>query len=228
MTLKKNGLNDSDKIVVTMALWITAVTLFITALTLPMLPGEVMTFYRGVGEAMSPDKYSKYNNLFLVLITLIPMVIIVIAAVLKKHNRLQNNFMSVMLFSVMLSLSISSLIIYGISKQFGASGSTKGANIHGIVVLIASFVLSVSAAVFPAIYRRPGAEYKPTRLKSVLDEHWAVGAFGYLAAAMAASFIPGFYAYIPFAAGSIAYVIFVAVYKRGAAPVRTEKSEKNI
>lgn len=46
MTLKKNGLNDSDKILVTVALWLSMATLFMTALTLPMLPPNVMIFYR--------------------------------------------------------------------------------------------------------------------------------------------------------------------------------------
>lgn len=226
MTLKKNGLNDSDKIVVTIALWITAITLFITALTLPMLPSEVMIFYRAEALDM-PEKYSKYNNLYLVLIALVPMVIIVISAVLKKNNRLQNNFMSVMLFSVMLSISISCIVVYGISQQFGASGGVKDVNIHGIIVLTLSFILSQFFSLFPALYHRPDIEHKSTRLKTVLDKHWAIGAFGFLAVAMAACFVPAYYAYIPFAVGLVAYTVFVATVKAGAGE-KTEKKTKAV
>lgn len=219
MTLKKNGLNDSDKILVTIALWISVVTLFITALTLPMLPGDVMIFYRTADGTM-PEKYSKYNNLLLVLIALVPTVIIAISAELKRRNRLQNSFVSVMLFSVMLSLSIGCIIIYGIAQQFGASGGIRSVNIHAIVVIVVSFAVSFFSAAFPVIKHRPGRLVKLDtdvtfieRVSTVADKHWSVGAYGFLAVAVASSFVPAYYAYIPFIVGVIAFLIFLFTCK---------------
>ena len=80
MIQKKNGLNDSDKILVTVALWISAITLFATALSLPMLPDKVTIFYRPSEMVTAGEYYSKYNNLFIILISVIPAIIIFISA----------------------------------------------------------------------------------------------------------------------------------------------------
>ncbi len=219
MTLKKNGLNDSDKILVTVALWLSMATLFMTALTLPMLPPNVMIFYRTADGTM-PESYSKYNNLFLILVTLIPTVIIFIAAGLKRHNRLQNNFMSVMLFSIMLALSIGAVIVYGIVQQFNASSAAVGANIHGIVAIIAAFVLSLVSAVYPsfnhrikAIERAPKRTGLRARVAENNDRFWSVGGYGYLIVAIVCSFLPHAFAYIPVAVAIVAHVIFMCTFR---------------
>lgn len=232
MTLKKNGLNDSDKIVVTVALWISAVTLFMTALTLPMLPHQVMLFNLNADGNM-PETLSKYNNLFLILVTLIPMIIMLIAATLKRHNLLQNNFMSVMLFSIMLSLSISSVIMYGIFQQFGSNASVDRLNVHGVVSIVIACVLSVLSSIFPTINHRPRAiERSATRkgtsarLIENADKFWSVGAYGFLLLAIGGSFVPGAYAYIPVAVGIVAYVIFLLAKPHSSAQLQqTTQSE---
>ena len=106
MNQRKNGLNDSDKIFVTIALWIACIALFATSLTLPMLPDKVTIFYQPLASSVTDNGgefYSKYNNLLLILTSLIPASIVLVTAFLKRRNRLQNNFMSIVLFSIMLS-----------------------------------------------------------------------------------------------------------------------------
>ena len=150
MTGKKNGLNDFDKIFVTVALWISAVTVFVTALTLPMLPDELHIFYRPA-DNLQVDSYSKYNNLFLIFASLMPAAIVIIASILKKRNRLNNNFFSIVLFSIALSACISSIVIYGIYMQFDASFSVNDAEVNCMVCMFATFVLSMLSALLPLI-----------------------------------------------------------------------------
>lgn len=217
MTLKKNGLNDSDKIVVTVALWISAVTLFITALTLSMLPHHIMIFNL-TGDDTTLEPLSKYNNLFLILVALIPMIIMLVAAALKRHNLLQNNFMSVMLFSIMLSISVSSVVVYGIFQQFHSSSAIDIVNVHGIVNIAIAFVLSLFCSVFPTINHRPKAIEKSAtrkglcaRLVENADKFWSVGAYGFLALAVCSAFIPGAFSYIPVSFGIVAEIVFLLV-----------------
>ncbi len=90
-----------------------ALALFATALSLPMLPDLVSIFYLPK-EGAAGDTFSKYNNLLLILASVIPALIIIISSTLKQRNKLQNNFLSIMLFSIMLSLCMGSVMIYGI------------------------------------------------------------------------------------------------------------------
>ena len=219
---KKNGLNDSDKILVTITLWICAATLFVTALTLPMLPSQVTIFYRPIDE-QSIESYSKFNNLFLILITLIPTAIVIIIAALKQRNRLQNNFISLMLFDIMLALSMSSVIIYGISQQFDSNSSVKAVNIHGIIAIAVAFVLSFIASAAPlTVHHRKKAESNGarssflTRLGTFFDKCWFAGAYGYLAVAIACAFSPDYFAYVQLAVGVVAYTICALVWKPAA------------
>lgn len=213
--IRKNGLNDSDKIFVTVALWISMITLFATALSLPMLPDMITIFYKPLegGE----DYFSKYNNLLLVIMSIIPASIVLLTASLKKRNRLQNNFMSIVLFSIMLSVCISSIMIYGLLKQFDASSSVRYVNIHAVIVLFALFVLSMLCALVPTLLHAPGMGKAPhpvlsTRFVANAGTLWNYGAYGYLACAIAASFIPHAYCYIALGVGVIAHCVLLIVY----------------
>ena len=227
---KKDGLNDSDKILVTIALWICAATMFVTALTLPMLPSQVTIFYRPLDTVTADESYSKFNNLFLILITLIPTAIALIIAALKQRNRLQNNFISLMLFDIMLAISMSSVIIYGISQQFDSSSSVKDVNLHGIIAIAVAFVFSVVSSTAPlTVHRRKNSANNKThsafmaRIGIFVDKYWAVGAYGYLVAAIFCAFVPDYFAYIPLAAGVVAYAVCVLVYKPSVKAVGAEK-----
>lgn len=212
---KKNGLNDSDKVFVAIALWIASIVIFATALTLPMLPNKVTTFYRPA-ESNLPDYYSKYNNLLLILMSLIPAVIILVTAFFKRRNRLQNNFISVMLFSIMLSLLISSVIIFGITEQFDSSSSVKYFNFHALATTVLLFVLSVLCAFAPMIAHgrrfadrlKNGNGYRWSVMRAVV-KYWNVGAYGFLLTAILCVFTPEAFCYIPMIACIAAYIVFV-------------------
>ena len=109
MKLKKNGLNDSDKVLITIALWICAIALFVATLSLPMLPDSVTIF--APPEVGDVHYYSKYYNLLIILTALAPAAVVLVTAFIKKRNRLQNNFLSIVLFSIMLALCMNSVII---------------------------------------------------------------------------------------------------------------------
>lgn len=217
---RKNGLNDYDKVLVTFALWVSAIALFATAFTLPMLPDYVTVFR--VADELSPKYYSKYNNLIIILMSVIPATIIVITSLLKRRNRLQNNFLSIMLFSIMLSLCMSCVIIYGIMQQFDASTAIDYLNKNALATIIADFILSVIFSVFPAILHRKAAgvqnvsaEKNDKRIVGALtiavEKYWGIGAFGMLGCAIVCAFMPGYYCYIPFAASVLFYVVFIIV-----------------
>ncbi|MDE6029908.1 MAG: hypothetical protein K2F90_06295 [Clostridiales bacterium] len=212
---KKNGLNDSDKVFVAVALWIASIVIFATALTLPMLPDNVTTFYHP-SELNLPDYYSKYNNLLLILMSLIPASIILITAFFKRRNRLQNNFISLMLFCIMLSLLISSVIIFGITEQFDSSSSVKSINFHALGSTVFLFALSTFTSFVPMIldsarYADKLANdtgYKWGVLR-VAAKYWNVGAYGFLLTAVACVFTPDAFCYIPLIVSIAAYLIFV-------------------
>lgn len=214
---KKNGLLDSDKVLVTVALWIACIVVFATALTLPMLPDDVTIFYRPT-EMDLPDKYTKYNNIWLILMSVIPATIILLTAFFKRRNRLQNNFISIMLFSIMLSLLISSVIIFGITEQFSSSSSVQKINFNALAATIILFVLSVLSAIVPTILHAPsladkcanGAGYKWSVLRA-MSKYWNVGAYGLLVGAIVCVFIQGAYCYIPMIACVVAYAVFMLV-----------------
>lgn len=212
---KKNGLNDSDKVLITVALWIASVVIFVTALTLPMLPDKVTTFYRPTDSAHAVP-YSKYNNLLLILLSVIPAAIISVTAFFKRRNKLQNNFISIMLFSIMLSLLMGSVIIYGITEQFDSSSSVKALNFHALAATILLFMFSVLAAFAPMIlHAKPfaygmenGTGYR-WGVRRAVAKYWNVGAYGFLVAAVVCVFTPEAFCYIPMIACVIAYIVFV-------------------
>ena len=212
---KKNGLNDSDKVFVAVALWIASIVIFATALTLPMLPNQVTTFYRPA-ELNLPDYYSKYNNLLLILMSLIPASIILITAFFKRRNRLQNNFISLMLFCIMLSLLISSVIIFGITEQFDSSSSVKSINFHALAATVLLFALSVLCAFVPMIFHGKrfadklgnDSGYKWSVARTMV-KYWNVGSYGFLLTSVACVFTPEAFCYIPMFACVAAYIVFV-------------------
>lgn len=214
---KKNGLIDSDKVFVTVALWIANVVIFAAALTLPMLPDKVTTFYQSA-ESSLPEYYSKYNNLLLILMSLIPDTIILVTAFFKRKSRLQNNFISIMMFSIMLSLLMSSVIIYGIIEQFDSSSSVKSLNFHALAAIGFLFVLSGLVALTPMILHArkysenliSGKGYKWSVMR-MLVKYWNIGALGFLLAAIVCVFIPEAFCYIPMFVSIVAYIVFVLV-----------------
>lgn len=219
MMQKKSGLNDSDKILVTVALWIAAISLFTASLSLPMLPDKVTIFYRPTEDGTAGEFYSKYNNLFIILVSIIPAVVVLISAILKKRNRLQNSFISIVLFSIMLSLSMGSVIIYGIMQQFNASSSVQRINFHALSTLIVAFILSVFSSVVPSGLHASAeieAQKQPSelnkRLMCNLDAHWNIGAYGYLIVAIACSFVPAEFCYIPLAAAFALHIVFLLTF----------------
>ena len=214
---KKNGLIDSDKVLVTVALWIANIVIFATALTLPMLPDKVTIFYHPA-ETDLAEYYSKYNNLLLILMSLIPAAIILITAFFKRRNRLQNNFISIMLFSIMLSLLISSVIIYGITEQFDSSSSVKSLNFHALASAAFLFVLSVLVSILPTVLHSQkfadglsnSSGYRWGVSRTIV-KHWNVGAYGFLLSAILCVFTPEAYCYIPMIACVVAYIVFILV-----------------
>lgn len=214
---KKNGLIDSDKVLVTVALWIACIVIFATALTLPMLPERVTIFYRPT-ETNLPDYYSKYNNILLIFMALIPVSIILVTAFFKRRNKLQSNFISLMMFSIMLSLLISSVIIFGITEQFDSNSSVQKINFYALSATIVLFVLSLMSAIMPTIVHAPsltdkctnGAGYMWSVLRA-MSKYWNVGAYGFLLGAIVCVFIEGAFCYIPMIACIIAYVVIMLV-----------------
>lgn len=217
MQPKKNGLNDSDKILITVALWICSIALFVATLSLPMLPERVTIF--ATPDNADAQYYSKYYNLALILTAIVPAAIVLISAVIKKRNRLQNNFLSITFFCIMLALCMNSVIVYGILKQFDASKAVKLINFHALSVVIVAFLLSLLCALFPKILRGAYA-YRPqqnktvkTRLAENLCRYWNVGAYGFLVCAIVGSFIPSAYGYIVLAASIVIIMIFMLCMK---------------
>lgn len=211
----KNGLIDSDKVFVTVALWIACIVVFATALTLPMLPSRVTIFYRPA-ETATAQYYSKYNNILLILMSLIPAVIILVTALLKRRNRLQNNFISIMMFCIMLSILMSSVIIYGITEQFDSNSSIKSMNFHALATTAILFVFSMLSALSPMtlhsalsadeLYNENGYRWSVFR---AMAKYWNYGAYGFLLGAVACVFTPDAYCYIPMIFCVVAYAVFL-------------------
>lgn len=230
---KKSGLIDSDKVLIAFALWTACVVVFATALTLPMLPNMVTIFYRPTEiETDMPHYYSKFNNLLLILMSLIPVLVISTTAFFKRRNKMQNNFISIMMFSIMLSVLMSSVIIYGITEQFDSSSSVQAFNFSALYSIVILFVLSMLSAFIPsAIHSKPmidkcnnGSNYKWSILHAMSD-FWYIGAFGFLIGAVVCAFIPGAYAYIVPSACVVAYAVFILVI--GHKTMRKNAREKN-
>lgn len=221
----KNGFLDSDKVLVTVALWIASLSIFFMALTLPMLPSDVTIFIKPTDGIFADEYYSKYNNLLLVLTAVIPIAVIVVAAILKRRNRAINNYISINLFAIMLSLCMSGVIVYGISEQFGANVSVDSINIHSVITVLLCALFSVFSSVMPTIVhgKKSTAPYP-----AVTAERWYIPAFGYLVCAIACSFIPDAYSYIVFGAMLLAKEItFIALAsKKKNTPPATQEEEQ--
>ncbi len=210
------GMNDSDKLFVTAAVWLAFAPMIITALSLPMLPDMVTIFYKTVD--VEADYYSKYNNLLSVLGSAVPMLIIIISAALKRHDRLQRNFPSLMIVSSMLSICMSGIVLFGVIKQFESSGSVNHISINSLAAFIISLTFSMLFAVMPMIIHSPAFEagaprrsLKTTFFFVALERNWAIGAYAFITAGVAATFIYGFFAYIPVAVALIAVFVFLIV-----------------
>lgn len=223
MQRKIDGLEDSDKIFITVALWISAIALFAAAITLPMLPERVYIFYTPVDAVHEP--YSKYNNLLLTLSSVITAAIIFIVASFKKRGHLQRNFPSILLFCIILSACMGGVTIYGIVMQFRSSGMLNGSiediNTHQIISLSICLLFSMMSAILPMIIHSDKfvATFRKRSMYSAyvyitLDRFWNVGAYGYLLAGVVASFIPGLYSYIVLAAAISGFLAFVLVAAR--------------
>lgn len=215
----KNGLNDQDKIFVTVALWIALFALFATALSLPQLPDQVAIFYKTTDMEIS--YYSKYNDIFIALSSIIPLTILIITSELKKRGRAWHNFPSVLLFCIMLSICFGGVSFYGIFKQFEAVGSKGGTDVNTVIALISSFALSLISALLPTIVHSPSfvaassrRSVTATYLAKTLDDNWSVGMYLFLVTGVGCSFTPGFYAYIPLVAATVGYIVFIAVRTR--------------
>lgn len=221
--MAKSGLTDIDKILVTVALWLAGVSLFAAAITLYMLPDDVTIVYNI--EINQPEYSSKYYNLILSLTSFIPAAIIIVAMLLKKHNRLRNNFISVIILGIMLSVCMSGIVVYGISKQFESIDPTlhpadglNRINVHVFISLSVCGLLSLLSSSMPLIvHSRTYAAGKAKRgvftmfMSRWLADNWGVGAFGFLITGIACSFITDVYSYIPIAAFALVMLITVPV-----------------
>lgn len=219
MKNKIGYMNDSDKIFVTIALWIAAVSLFATALTLPMLPNQVTIFYKTVD--VDTEFFSKYNNLLIVLASVIPIGIILAAAALRRRGKMTYNFTSIMLFSIILSACFGGVTIYGIIQQFHASSAVARTDNNAVIALTASFIVSFAASVIPAFFHSrmfaASVERRTERALafcSILDCYWYVGTYVFLLSGAACSFLVGGFAYIPLAVAVVFVVTFLAVKTR--------------
>ncbi len=230
--VNRKQVNDFDKIFITFSLWTAMISLFATALTLPMLPDQVYIFYKTTD--MDAESYSKYNNLLTVLSSFIPALIVLVAASLRKRNKMQHNFMSIMLFCIALSICMAGVNIYGLCMQLAASSSVRYADNNAIIAMCIGLFLSMLFAVLPTVFHSPkyvaGAESRPLNVTYVMetfDRFWNVGAYGFLIMSIIASFLINGYSYIPIAVGIVAYGVFMIVMcvrriKKGGADVKIQ------
>ncbi len=208
----KNGLNDSDRLMVTVALWIALVSLFATSLTLPMLPSDV----RNGVYTFNPETYSKYGNLFIVSASIIPVAIVLIVATLKKHNRMQHNFVSMIIFCIMLSVCMSGLTIYGICRQMVATAVAQPLDPYTMSAVAVTVLLSLLCAVLPRFLRRRKNIGSPfaAALCENLDRYWNFGAYGFMIDGIIVSFVPSAYAFIPLAIIVFVYGLMLIVFAK--------------
>lgn len=224
---KKTSLTDTEKIIVTVALWLASVSVFATAITLYMLPDKVTIFFRPA-DADAAVYYSKNYNLLLLFMALVPDAIIFIVGSLKRRGRLKNNFLSMILFSIMLSMCVDSVIIYGIIWQFAASASIGRVNINALICILAAFLLSLTAGMLPAIINEPkrtvSDNEKPMsalakKLCTVAVGDWYLGVYWFFLCAVVCAFTPTYFCYIPLGVMSLAFAVYIIV--------RVKKLESN-
>jgi len=213
---KNNGMNDFDKIFVTIALWIAAISVFATALTLPMLPDKVTIFYKPVD--VETEYFSKFNNLLITLASLVPIAALVIAASLRKRNKMPHNFSSIMLFCIMLSVCLGGVTVYGLMQQFSASGAVYRVDTNTLISLSCAFVLSVTASGLPMVFHShtfKAGEGKRTMRNAYicasLERFWNIGSYGFFVTGIVCSFIPGALTYVPLTAFFVFELIFTLV-----------------
>ncbi|MCH5158752.1 MAG: hypothetical protein J1F33_06120 [Clostridiales bacterium] len=210
----KNGLHDIDRLIVTLALWLALIPLFVTSLTLPMLPKSIQ--YAVV--SWDPQVYSKYGNLLIVFSSLVPVAVVLIAAILKKRNRIQRRFVSVIIFCVMLSACMSGLAIFGINRQFVSAPKEKQLDIYTVLAVGLTLILSIACAFIPKLFHTEkfkANEHNRSPLANaliyVLDRFWNFGAYGYMLVGAVTSFFPSPLAFIPPAAAVVIHVVLLLV-----------------
>lgn len=216
MNKNKSGLNDSDNIFLTVALWISMATVFIIAITLPMLPDQVTIFYQP--DDVKPEYYSKYNNLIITVFSVIPAAIIVIASALKSHGKAVRNFPSIMLFCIILSVTMAGVVLYGIANQFNSSIPIKSTNANQIIAVVIAAILSITSSAIPKLFDTPAHRAragtysaKTLYFYASLERYWMTGALSFLLFGIVASFITGPFAYIPLAVAVVFEVVFIIV-----------------
>ncbi|MCH5160543.1 MAG: hypothetical protein J1G04_00780 [Clostridiales bacterium] len=216
MKHKRSLLTDSDKIFITVALWISMIALFATALTLPMLPDMVTIFYKTTD--MEVEYYSKYNNLLIVFVSIFPAMIMIVAGLLRRFGKMQHNFQSITLFCIVLSGSLSGICIYGIMQQFDASNSVRSIDTLNMISLCISAVISIFSSLIPTIVHTPsykaGEVNRSARriaMDESLDKYWNVAAYGFLCTGIVGVFITGALSFIPVAAYFVACIVFLIV-----------------
>lgn len=212
----KDYLNNTDKAIVAGTLWIVALSLFAAAVTLPMLPERVMIFYKTVDSPQS--SFSKYNNLLTALFSLIPAIILLVAVSLKKRNRIHKNFMSTVIFCIMLSGCMGGVTIYGISQQCIASGIKQEIDNNTMIAVSIAFVLSMTFSLLPTMFssrsfiaRATSRKMYTVYLCDTFDRYWNIGAYGFLLAGLASAFIPGLLTYIPISVFAVLHGVFIFV-----------------
>ncbi len=217
--MKKSGLNDSGKILVTAALWMAAISLFATAITLPMLPDSVTIVYKAV--MVKEDFYPKYNNLLTSLCSVIPAAIILIVAALRARNKIISNFTSIMIFSIMLSVCMGGVTIYGITRQMAASGCVRSLDDCTVIAVTASAILSAVFAFMPMVLhskrflaRMASRKVYSVFVCNILETNWNVGAYGFIVVGIFCAFVPGPLTFVPLALGIAAQITFVLVAAR--------------
>lgn len=212
----KSGLNDSDNIFLTVALWFSMATVFIIAITLPMLPDEVSIFYQPSDS--EPEYYSKYNNLLITIFSVIPTAIVVVASVLRAHGKAVRNYPSIMLFCIILSITLVGVVLYGIANQYNSDIPVKSTNANQIIALFLSGVLSITGSAVPMIFHTPTHRAKMGKYSAntlyfytALEKYWIVTMAAFLASGIVASFIPGPLAYISVAVAVVFVLVFVSI-----------------
>ncbi|MCH5351465.1 MAG: hypothetical protein J1F39_05820 [Clostridiales bacterium] len=215
MKNEKNSLNDSDRLIVAVALWLALVPLFATSLTLPMLPKSI----QNAVVAFDPQVYSKYGNLLIVFASVAPVAVVLIAAMLKKRSRIQRRFVSMIIFCVMLSVCMSGLAIFGINRQFVSLPKEKPLDLYTLFAVILSLLLSVACTLIPRIFhtekflsRSTSRSPMSAELANILDRFWNIGAYGYMIVGAVASFISSPLAFIPPAAATLLYIALLLIF----------------
>ena len=142
-----------------------------------------------------------------------------VAAVLLRHfGKMQHNFQSIMLFSIVLSGCMSGICIYGIMKQFDSTQLIREVNTLSLISLCLAAILSIGSSAMPTVVHSPAYKARVTKRKAFTSylgdafaRYWNVGSSGFLIIAIAGVFIVGALSFIPVAVGIVAYLTFIFV-----------------